>query len=116
MGGRLDHLEASSQHVWHLDEVAVTVDRWSPCSLPMWPGLFRGQRLSFEKKHSQREWLESKYPKSLSRICKALSLFLTSSEVTWHHYHHILLVACESLRVGRGCVIHSRGGEYDSTS
>ena len=74
MGGRLDHLEASSQHVWHLDEVAMTVERWSPCSLPMWPGLFRAQRLSFEKKHSQREWLESKSQKPGQKLQGSLSL------------------------------------------
>lgn len=104
-GWKADHPEASSQHVWHLDEVAVTIDRWSPCSLPMWPGLFRAQRLSFQKEHSQRGWLESKCPKSLVS-CKAFSDLAQKSR---HHCHRILLVTCESLRVGRGCVARSRG-------
>ena len=52
----------------------MTVERWSPCSLPMWPGLFRAQRLSFEKKHSQREWLESKSQKPGQKLQGSLSL------------------------------------------
>lgn len=64
MGGRLDHPEASSQHVWHLDEVAVTIDRWSPYSLPYGLGFSEHKRLSFQKEHSQRVAKRGKCPKA----------------------------------------------------
>ena len=47
MGGRLDHLEASSQHVWHLDEFAVTVERWSPMQPPHAAWAFQSTEAEF---------------------------------------------------------------------
>ena len=74
---------------------------------------------------TEAEFWERTFPKRVAREqvpkawAEAARLFLSfwpSSEVTRHHCHCILLVTCESLRVGRGCVAHSRGGEYNSTS